>query len=692
MAVTSISEAPKPPVVIIAAPYSPAGPIVAGTSSTPNDVAIGGEYTFTMDQSGLGFVPGFRVRAAVATDPLTWIEGVVTTFTGNDLTIASDLTHGIGGIYNAWNINVAGEPGHKGDKGDTGVPGATGPQGIVSADSPTFTGDPKAPTPLPDNNSPSIATTQFVKTQLVNYQPFDPDLTSFAAITATAVIPYRSAADTWGALTIGTGLTVTGGQLQVTGGFQPADADLTSLAAASATDIIYYRSGSGTWAPITLGANVGFAGGVLSATGGTGGGGISEAPSDANYYGRRALGWQPIPIQADVVSDGNRYARRNGAWISIEATLTSFAPIDSPTFTTAAFAPTPTPNSDNSTKIATTAFVRSNVAGLAPTASPTFSGTVIAPTPTPNTDSSTKVATTAFVQSLIGTTPQGRLTLASGAPVMVASVAAATSIFYTPYIGARIPIFDGINMVATTFSELTAVLSDTTKNPAAIAAAKVNDWFVWSDAGTVRLSHGPDWSSDTTRALSLVNQNGIWLNASAITNGPAASRGTYVGTTRSDAAAGTISFTFGGANIGGWFGVWNCHNRVLVGSESNEATASWSYAATAWRPWNNQAARNRVSAVFGLAEDAINVASQIMVGPGASGGGYNAIGLDLTNAPIGAYGQVFGPIYAVSPARYVSTQIGFHFWQALETTDGVAAAFYGTGATSRCGLFFNTRM
>ncbi len=62
---------------------------------------------------------------------------------------------------------------------------------------------------------------------------------------------------------------------------------------------------------------------------------------------------------------------------------------------------TPTPSSeDNSTKAATTAFVKTLLASYAKLASPAFSGTPTAPTPA-SSDNSTKLATTAFVNALI---------------------------------------------------------------------------------------------------------------------------------------------------------------------------------------------------------------------------------------------------------------------------------------------------
>jgi len=62
----------------------------------------------------------------------------------------------------------------------------------------------------------------------------------------------------------------------------------------------------------------------------------------------------------------------------------------------------PTPATDeNSTEVATTAYVQNNLDLYAPLASPTFTGIPLAPTPATD-DSSTKIATTAYVQSNLG--------------------------------------------------------------------------------------------------------------------------------------------------------------------------------------------------------------------------------------------------------------------------------------------------
>lgn len=47
---------------------------------------------------------------------------------------------------------------------------------------------------------------------------------------------------------------------------QPLDADLTALAALAGTDTLYYRSGAATWSPVTVGTGLTFSGGTLAAT------------------------------------------------------------------------------------------------------------------------------------------------------------------------------------------------------------------------------------------------------------------------------------------------------------------------------------------------------------------------------------------------------------------------------------------
>jgi hypothetical protein len=276
--------------------------------------------------------------------------------------------------------------------------------------------------------------------------------------------------------------------------------------------------------------------------------------------------------------------------------------------------------------------------------------------------------------------PQGRLTLQTATAVMTTTQSAKTTIYYTPYVGNIVPIYDGSNWTATTFTELSVATSDATKSPAAIGASKVNDWFVWNDGGTIRVGHGPDWTSDTARsagtALTLVN--GIYLNNASITNGPAASRGTYVGTTRSNASS-QLDWIIGGSasgGVAGFLGVWNAYNRVNSSAASIDNGAAYTYSSATVRQARADA-DNQISVILGLAEDAtiIQYAGRISLVASASACVFG-IGVNSTTAFVGqgvvvagASGTGIGATasYAAAPV------LGLNVYSANEQSDGTNA-------------------
>jgi hypothetical protein len=278
--------------------------------------------------------------------------------------------------------------------------------------------------------------------------------------------------------------------------------------------------------------------------------------------------------------------------------------------------------------------------------------------------------------SVVGarTQPQGRLTLANLTPVMPASVLAAASIYYSGYVGDEAPLFDGStwSMVALPGGQLGAALNDTIYSPAPIGASKCNDWFYFRDpGGAIRLSHGPDWTNDTTRSAGsvLVRQNGLWLNSAAITKGPAPLRGTWIGTTRSN-AAGTLDWMLGGAAPTGvalLLSVWNAYNRVstaAVTSDTQDHTVSMGAAVFTESGTPN----TRITFVTGMAEDALYASYQCPHQNSATGYALVAVGLDGA-AQYGA-GAVTGYISAsylgTAQAHYRGTVLGAHRISAME--------------------------
>lgn len=118
--------------------------------------------------------------------------------------------------------------------------------------------------------------------------------------------------------------------------------------------------------------------------------------------------------------------------------------------------------------------------------------------------------------------PQGRLTLSSGEPVMTADHTGKTSIFYTPYVGANVPIYDGSSFVPTPFAERSNDLTQSSVGKAGPAAAgpyQVIDVFVWNDGGTVRLSRGPCWRSSSAVTITVASPAVVTWNAHGLHDG-----------------------------------------------------------------------------------------------------------------------------------------------------------------------------
>jgi len=312
-------------------------------------------------------------------------------------------------------------------------------------------------------------------------------------------------------------------------------------------------------------------------------------------------------------------------------------------------------------------------------------------------------------------TPQGRATLTSGTPVMGSSVAGASTIYYTPYVGNQVPIYDGTNMVPTTFTELSQALSDTTKSPSAAVASRNYDLFVWNDGGTIRCTRGPDWAAGAVAGSNAVGSgargsgagstqliwvNGLPLNQNAITNGPAAQRGTYVGTVRTN-ASGTVDFIFGGAASGGLAGVFNVSNpfnQTGVACTVIDTGANYPYTAATTRQ-ARASATYQVSYLVGLAGEPLSASYSDETTVLATAFAVTRIGVGFDSTT--AFNSIFSNQTSTANARssvgpapaVIIPTIGAHYVAALEQSDGTNAnIFNNPGASSIDGLIFQFRM
>lgn len=82
--------------------------------------------------------------------------------------------------------------------------------------------------------------------------------------------------------------------------------------------------------------------------------------------------------------------------------------------------------------------------------------------------------------------------------------------YYTPYQGDRIALFNGTNWSVNRFTQLSFTLSGLT-------SGKNYDVFVYNNAGTITLELSAAWSTDTSRTDALTTQNGVYVKSSATT-------------------------------------------------------------------------------------------------------------------------------------------------------------------------------
>jgi hypothetical protein len=225
--------------------------------------------------------------------------------------------------------------------------------------------------------------------------------------------------------------------------------------------------------------------------------------------------------------------------------------------------------------------------------------------------------------------PGGRLTLTTAVPVTTGDVSAATSVRYAPYKSNRIGLYDGTRWVLHTFTELSQTTADNTKSPAAVANDSNYDVFVWNDAGTLRATRGPAWTSGIARGTGagtteLELLNGRYVNKIAITNGPAAQRGLYVGSVGSDGSA-QVNDTLAKRDV------WNNYNRVPRLMKVIETTDTWGYQTDTFRQVRATAS-NQLEYLQGLAEDPVFARARLIAGnSNAASYMYTGIGIDSTS-------------------------------------------------------------
>lgn len=284
--------------------------------------------------------------------------------------------------------------------------------------------------------------------------------------------------------------------------------------------------------------------------------------------------------------------------------------------------------------------------------------------------------------------PGGRLTPTSGDPT---AVAASNTMYYAPYKHDRIPLWNGSTWTVHEFTELSQADTDNTKSPSAATTGNNYDFFVWNDNGTLRISRGPAWSSDTSRGTGagtteLEPLDGRLVNKVAITNGPLAQRGLYVGTARHLGSFAVSSFVCF---------IWNTYNRVRRYFHIPATTDSWNYSTATMREQNGASAHGRIQVVRGLNEDTVNVTVKASAGNNTATVRtvYTGIGLDSTTtiAGLASVGGVTSALETEMHAFYSGLPgLGFHYFAWLEKGAGTDTQTWfgdrGSPSDRQCGM------
>lgn len=272
----------------------------------------------------------------------------------------------------------------------------------------------------------------------------------------------------------------------------------------------------------------------------------------------------------------------------------------------------------------------------------------------------------------------GRLTVSSTLPVPTSDLTAQSTIYYLPYKGHQIALYDGTSW------SVYSIGAGISLALAGLTSGGNYDVFLWNDAGTLTLEL-VQWTNDTTRATALVRQDGVYCKTGELGK-------RYVGTIR------TTSTTTTEDSAAKRF-VYSHDNRVPRSGTQADSTASWNPASTAMSAVNGGDADWKHEFVNGLSEDEVEaeasvLASQDSMSIGSPPAAYSlAIDVDAatagdTNSSAGSHSfatnnsnirQKVSATYRGRPG------VGYHYLQVIESKSATAATqtVYGNSTVTK---------
>jgi hypothetical protein len=259
----------------------------------------------------------------------------------------------------------------------------------------------------------------------------------------------------------------------------------------------------------------------------------------------------------------------------------------------------------------------------------------------------------------------GRLTLTSATPITTADVTAATTIYFTPFNGAKIALYASSIWSLLSFAETSVSVPATTTTPF--------DIFAYNNSGTLALET-LNWTNDTTRATALTTQNGVYVKSGSATR-------LYLGTGRTTSVSGQTEDSTARRFL------WNQCNRVPRKLLATSNTDTWTYATSTWRAATNSTTTGayRVEFVVGMQIEPVKLlVSASDIRGSVAGGSAMAIGVGINSTSVNSadyYGawadksasQLQG---GAALARYRGFPgTGYSYAQWIEVTTGSTSFF-----------------
>lgn len=243
----------------------------------------------------------------------------------------------------------------------------------------------------------------------------------------------------------------------------------------------------------------------------------------------------------------------------------------------------------------------------------------------------------------------GRLTTETGVPLSTSDRTAQSTLYFTPYLGNLISLYDGTSWTLHSFTERSLALSSLT-------SGKNYDVFIYNNAGTLTLELSAAWSTDTARTDALTLQDGIYVKSGATTR-------RWLGTVRT---TGTTTIEDSQAKRF----VWNAYNQ-LARSMDYVTSSDHTYASATIRAWDGSS-NHRIQFVTGSSIEFLvdffgDASSSTTSGVALAGLGLNSTTAFMDSSPQRGT-SLASSKYTLAGGGSITVPVaaGFHFVQALE--------------------------